>query len=92
MKQIQISLQGLVDAFGIALLIVFGGLVGYIMCIDIWHMANPSWWWKIPAIIGGFIAFITIMVGIQWIYDKNPTIKIGGKPKLPKAMIFTGEK
>jgi membrane protein YdbS with pleckstrin-like domain len=87
MKQIEISFRGILDAlWGLivfALCSIFAIMIGAV----IWHEANSSWWWKVPlgaAYLGGFIAIVAFFC---WIYDKNPTIRFGGKKKakLPKA-------
>lgn len=79
------------DAFGAIFMTVFiGGFVVAIGAIA-YESMDSSWFWKVPLFIVGAAAFFAVATGCAWIYEKNPTIKIGGKPKavkIPKAKVL----
>ncbi len=83
MKPITISAQGIMTIFGKTIAVLFLCFCLFVISVIIWEEANSSWWWKVPVGLGSFISFLLGFAGIAWIYEKNPTIKIGGKPKLP---------
>ncbi len=81
MKPITISLQNIFRLFGWFIKAAAIGLSLFIFGVLVCEEANSSWWWKVPAILLALLAYLAVSILLQWIYDKNITIRLGGKPK-----------
>ena len=91
MKQTEISLQGLMDAAGNTIIVAYGAfLVFYLGYLTIFE-ANwyTSLLWQIPIGIAALAAVCGVCWGIIYLYEKNPTVKIGKNPDvIPKAKVI----
>lgn len=99
MREIRISYRGLVGALGaiIYFLIIVatvgaGATMAYMLGSIAFREADASWLPVIGYVISGIAGLWAVVAGLSWLYETNPTIKIGGKPKveLPKATVHKG--